>query len=245
MSEIRLGLTSVTFRGKTAGEILGIMEKSGLRYIEWGTDVHAKSEDDARAIRALCDERGVKTVSLGSYYRVGDGDIAAFEADCKIAAVLGAERVRVWLGRKSSCLFTIEEKQAMLGEVRALADVAGQYGVTVAFEFHRKTLNDCGDSCVEFLRELGDTRVKTYWQPFFEGNDAENLSACLSYVDAVHVFSWDAAAHRFPLDAKGGEWREFIKTALPVCRDYILEFVVNDDEDMFMRDAATLKSFFE
>jgi len=140
---------------------------------------------------------------------------------------------------------SIEEKQAMLGEVRALADVARQYGVTVAFEFHRKTLNDCGDSCVEFLRELGDTRVKTYWQPFFEGNDAENLSACLSYVDAVHVFSWDAAAHRFPLDAKGGEWREFIKTALPVCRDYILEFVVNDDEDMFMRDAATLKSFFE
>lgn len=245
MNEIRLGLTSVTFRGKSAEEILGIMEKSGLRYVEWGTDVHAKSEDDARAIRALCDGRGVQTVSLGSYYRVGDGDIAAFEADCKIASILGAGRIRVWLGRKSSRLFTDEEKRAMLSEVRALADVAGQYGVTVAFEFHRKTLNDCGDSCVEFLKELSDPRVKTYWQPFFEGNDAENLDRCLSQVDAVHVFSWDAAAHRFPLDAKADEWREFIKTALPVCRDYILEFVVDDDEDMFMRDAATLKSFFE
>lgn len=245
MNELRLGLTSVTFRNKTVDEILGIMEKSGLRYIEWGTDVHAKSEDDARAIRALCDERGVQTISLGSYYRVGDGDLPAFEADCRIADILGANRIRVWLGRKSSCLFTDEEKRAMLSEVRSLADIAGRYGITLAFEFHRKTLNDCGESCVEFLKALGDERVKTYWQPFFEGNDTANLDACLGFVDAVHVFSWDAAAHRFPLDAKADEWREFVKTSREVCGDYILEFVVNDDEEMFMRDAKTLKSFFE
>ena len=245
MNDIRLGLTSVTFRNKTAEEILDIMERSGLRCVEWGTDVHARSEDDARAIRALCDGRGIETISLGSYYRVGDGDLPAFEADCRIADILGAKRIRVWLGRKSSCLFTDEEKRAMLGEVSALADIAGRYGITLAFEFHRKTLNDCGDSCVEFLNALGDERVKTYWQPFFEGNDTANLDTCLGFVDAVHVFSWVAAAHRFPLDAKADEWRGFIKTARPVCRDYILEFVVDDDEEMFMRDAKTLKSFFE
>ena len=48
----RTGLVSVSFREHTPREILTAMKNVGLRYIEWGSDVHAPA-DDVDALTAL------------------------------------------------------------------------------------------------------------------------------------------------------------------------------------------------
>ena len=242
-SSYRLGFTTVTFRQKSAAEIVDLARRNGVKYIEWGADVHAKSEDDARAIRALCDENGITSISLGSYCRVGDGDVESFARDCKIAKILGASRIRVWLGRKGSADVSADEREKMIAETRAMSKIARVHGLILAFEFHRKTLTDTGFSCAAFLDSVGDANVKTYWQPFFEGNDAENLDAVVDNVAAVHVFSWDAECHRFPLADKSDEWRAFIEKikSRREKMDFIIEFVMDDSEKQFEKDVETLK----
>lgn len=242
-SSYRLGFTTVTFRQKNAAEIVDLARRNGVKYIEWGADVHAKSDVDARAIRALCDGHGITSISLGSYYRVGDGDLESFERDCRIAKILGASRIRVWLGRKSSADTDKREREKMIAEVRAMSKIAKAHGLILAFEFHRKTLTDTGLSCAAFLGDVGDANVKTYWQPFFEGNDTENLEKVVDDVAAVHVFSWDAECHRFPLNDKADEWRAFIEKikSRHEKMDFIIEFVRDDSEKQFEKDVETLK----
>lgn len=245
-SGYRLGFTTVTFRQKSIPEIIETARKNEIRYIEWGADVHAKDEDSARLIRSLCDEHGIKSISLGSYYRVGDGDMEAFERDCRIGKIIGAGRIRVWLGRKGSAATDDCERAKMADEVRRMANIAKAHGMTVAFEFHRKTLTDTGESCAAFLDGTGG-KAATYWQPFFEGNDNENLDAVLNYISAVHVFSWDAECRRFPLEQKEAEWRAFIEKIKSAheSMDFIIEFVRDDSEKQFSEDVRTLKSWIK
>ena len=243
----RLAFTTVTFRNKNIPEIVDVAVKNGVKFIEWGADVHAKSESDARLIRALCDENGIESISLGSYCRVGDGDLDAFRRDCMIADIIGARRVRVWLGRLGSADTSAETRKKLLDETRKMARVAKEHGITVAFEFHRKTLTDTGASCAAFLRDVGEPNVRTYWQPFFEGNDENNLDAVIDNVAAVHVFSWDAECHRFPLSDKEAEWRGFIEKVRSRHSDMdcILEFVKDDSDEQFKKDVETLKKLLK
>ena len=246
-SGCRLGFTTVTFRQKSIPEIIETARKNEIRYIEWGADVHAKSEGDAQLIRALCDKNGITSISLGSYCRIGDGDLDAFRRDCVIADIIGARRVRVWLGRCGSEDTTDETRKKFIAETREMARIAREYGIVVAFEFHRKTLTDTGASCAAFIRDVGEPNVRTYWQPFFEGNDKENLDAVADSVAAVHVFSWDAECHRFPLSDKEAEWRGFIEKVRSHHEniDFILEFVKDDSDEQFKKDVEMLKKLLK
>lgn len=239
---MRFGFTSVTFRNKSAKEICEIALQNGIKYIEWGADVHAKSASDAAEIRALCDGYGIKTVSLGSYFRVGDDDILPFERDCESAEILGAKKIRVWLGRESSISTSAETRAKLISQTRTLADIAEKHGLVLAFEFHKKTYNDSAEKCLEFISDVGKPNVKTYWQPFSFGNDESELALILPELCEVHMFSWDENNVRFPLDAKEREWRIFLDTISDKSQiDFILEFVKDDDDVQFARDVQTAK----
>lgn len=239
----RICFTSVTFRKKTPAEICRIACENDVKFIEWGADVHVKNKEEAENVRAICDENGITSVSLGSYYRVGDGIPSDFERDCIDAYILGCKRIRVWLGRCGSSETSAEIKSVLLSEARALSVTAEKYGLTLAFEFHKKTYNDYGKASFDFIKECGHGNIGTYWQPFSYGNDIENLKAVLPCLSAVHVFSWDENNVRFPLAYKTEEWKEavsyILKTGKP--QDFIMEFVKDDSEEAFKEDVKTLR----
>ena len=69
----KLGLVSISFRHHTPREILETMKSCGLRYIEWGSDVHAPAEK-AEEVAALTKEFGIECCSsdrAGILYRRG------------------------------------------------------------------------------------------------------------------------------------------------------------------------------
>ncbi len=251
MKSYKLGFTTVTFRQKTPEEICQIARQNNIFHIEWGTDVHVPTPEKAREVRTLCEEYGLETVSLGAYYRLGAPSNPSFSETLEIAEILGADRIRLWLGTKSSFAYTPEERGALINEIAMLMQEAEPYGIQIAFEFHRKTLNDNGESALAVLREIDSPAVSTYWQPFFRetpdapfpfSDDLQNLLTVLPHISAVHVFSWDEAAHRFPFASHKEAWRTFLSTLRESpCEELILEFVKDDSEAQFAEDLAVLR----
>lgn len=241
MEKMNVGFTTVTFRRKSAEEIIKTALDNGVFDIEWGGDVHVPDIAAAKRVNALCREYGIRPLSLGSYYRFGAPDAPDFRETAERAAELGADRVRTWLGTKPSSEYTRDEVARMLSAVEDAASVAEGYGVSVAFEFHRKTLNDRGRVSAEFLAACRPS-VTTYWQPFFEGGDEANLSLVKDRVSAAHVFSWNAACERFPLEKEYGFWKRCVAALKDSpCRDLLIEFVTDDSDESFKNDVACLK----
>ena len=163
MKRFKLGFTTVTFRGKTPEQICKIAKKNEVDCIEWGTDVHVPNVDAAKDVRRLCDEYGLQTLSLGAYHRIGVPNDTPFTETLESAKILGAKRIRVWLGKKSSADFTEDEREALMAETRSLLREAEAYDIQLAFEFHRKTMNDTGASSRRFLDEISEKNLSTYW----------------------------------------------------------------------------------
>ncbi len=252
MKRFRIGFTTVTFRKKTPEEICRLAKKNEIDCLEWGTDVHVPNAEAARQVRCLCDEYGLDTVSLGAYHRIGAQNETPFSETLESAKILGAKRIRVWLGKKSSADFTEAERTALIDETKALLREAEAYGMEIAFEFHRKTFNDTGASSRKFLEDINEKHLSTYWQPFFREtpdkdfpfqDDKENLLAVLPYISAAHVFSWDEEANRFPFARHLGAWKVFIDLLRESpCEDLIMEFVPRDSAVQFEADLAVLKN---
>ena len=64
----------------------------------------------------------------------------------------------------------------------------------------------------------------------------------LPYLTNVHVFHWEGADVRYPLERGAADWRAYIALAGSE-RDYIMEFVQDDDPERFIQDARTLREW--
>lgn len=244
------GLVSITFRKLTPAEVVGLVRKAGLRGIEWGGDVHVPHGDIGRAreVRALTEEAGLKVAAYGSYYRAGWSETNGlpFKHVLDSAVELGAPTIRVWAGNKGSADMSGHERLAVLEDLRRIAGLAGQVGVSISTEFHGGTLTDTNESAEALLAEVGHANLFTYWQP----HNGEETAACVAGLKAVagrvsnvHVFHWwPTSAERHPLAEGTARWAEFWRElkALPGERFAMLEFVPGDAEEAFYRDAATL-----
>lgn len=242
-----LGMTSVTFREKTIEEITALAKSAGLSMIEWGADRHVLPLDfDAvKNARIQMEKNELLCPSYGSYYRMVEKDEDAFRAICKTSQALGAGIVRTWLGRTGSEKITHEQYATLLEETKKLSAIADEYGQTLAFEFHGKTLNDNGESSVAFLSDCAKENVKTYWQPLSYSDNEKNLSLVLPYLCAVHVFTWDDDHKRYPLADGTQQWKKYLQILkdADISTKLIMEFVKNDTAEQFLTDAAVLRNW--
>jgi sugar phosphate isomerase/epimerase len=242
-----LGMTSVTFREKTIEEITALAKSAGLSMIEWGADRHVLPLDfDAvKNARIQMEKNELLCPSYGSYYRMVEKDEDAFRAICKTSQALGAGIVRTWLGRTGSERITHEQYATLLEETKKLSAIADEYGQTLAFEFHGKTLNDNGESSVAFLADCAKENVKTYWQPLSYSDNEKNLSLVLPYLCAVHVFTWDDDHKRYPLADGTQQWKKYLQILkdADISTKLIMEFVKNDTAEQFLTDAAVLRNW--
>lgn len=240
-----IGFTTVTFRKKSRREVCEIAVKIGIKYLEWGGDIHLPPDDDIalQEVISLQKEFGLTAVSYGSYYRLGAENYPLWEQIVNTADKIGARMIRIWQGDCSSQNVSAEKLQAMVNETKRLADIANEKGLTVAFEFHKNTNNDTGKSAVEFLTAVNKPNVKTYWQPFSTDVDIENLKAVLPYLVCVHIFEWNEKGKRYSLKHGVDKWSEFLKiignsNAEPYL---IMEFVKHDSRHQFAKDVKILR----
>lgn len=243
------GMTSVTFRKKSVEEVIEITTKAGLDGIEWGGDVHVPAGEllKAKEIDKKTKEAGLKVLSYGSYHTLLQDDVNDFKKVLKTANVMGIDCIRIWAGKVDINKVTGEEFIKASQELKAICKIAYEDGIFISLEKHRKTLTHTTESTLRLLELTDCENLRTYWQPSLELSVEENCQSIRllrPYISNVHVFKWNYMKERFPL-LEGKEWPLYIselKADLNI-QSFILEFVKDDSDEAFIKDAATLKKW--
>ncbi len=252
-SQLTSGLVSITFRKLSPDEIIGLVEKAGLRCVEWGGDVHCPPDDpaNAREVGRRTRAAGLEVAAYGSYYRLGkpESEQPPFERVVEAAAALEAPSIRVWAGTKGSAETDPAERARLVEEGRRIGDVAEKAGLSIAFEYHANTLTDTTESAATLFDEINHPRVLSLWQPRAAEPVEANLVALAGVLPRlvnVHVFHWtfpNGTRERRPLAEGREDWRQYLEMVRSTGRPHacMIEFVRDDDPGAFLRDAEELK----
>ena len=243
------GMTSVTFRKKSVEEVIEITTKAGLDGIEWGGDVHVPAGEllKAKEIANKTKEAGLKVLSYGSYHTLLQNDVNDFKKVLKTANMMETDCMRIWAGKVDINKVTSEEFIKASQELKEICKIAYEEGIFISLEKHRKTLTHTTESTLRLLELTDCENLRTYWQPSLELSVEENCKSIRllkPYISNIHVFKWNYMKERFLL-SEGKEWPLYIselKADLNI-KSFILEFVKDDSDEAFLKDAATLKKW--
>ena len=239
-----LGLVSVSFRQHTPKEILAAVREAGLSFIEWGSDVHAPTDDRKRLedIAAMQKEYGITCSSYGTYFRLGQTPVSELDSYIRVAKLLGTDILRLWCGTKSGKDMTESERSFLLSECRQAAELAKKSGVTLCMECHKNTFTEDPDDAVWLMEKIKSDCFRMYWQPFQWQTAEENAKVAKKlapYAEHVHVFNWKGDC-KLPLSEAIGEWRTYLGQ-MPAPRALLLEFMPNGTVEELKGEAASLK----
>lgn len=227
----KTGLVSVSFREHTPREILTAMKNVGLRYIEWGSDVHAPADngETLAGLAALQREFDIACCSYGTYFRIGQDSPQEIIRYIRAATVLGTRTLRIWAGNRSSEDCTPEEKGRFIEECKRLAAIAEEQAVTLCLECHNGTMTDRADSALELMERVNAQHFRMYWQPNQFCSREVNLAYAeklADYTDTIHVFNWQGT-ERFPLSMGIEDWRQYLQR-FSGDETLLLEFMPDD-----------------
>jgi sugar phosphate isomerase/epimerase len=243
-----LGLTSISFRKLGAERIISLVKQAGLDGIEWGGDIHVPPGDSALAarIKERTQKEGLAVFSYGSYYHLLK-DSENFSPVLETAAALGAPMIRIWAGGLPSAQADTGYYEKAAAELHDVCARAAEHGIRIGLEYHRGTLTDTCDSAQKLLSLAACENLSTYWQPNPDLPLAEHsreIELLLPRVSSIHVFHWEKNNVRRPLAEGESVWKEYMRL-LGKERNYIMEFVLDDNEDNFLADAESLKRMIQ
>lgn len=239
------GLVSITFRKLNSSEIVQLCKESDLKLIEWGGDIHVPAGDSttAEGVRAMTEQAGLATTCYGSYWRAEED--VPFEPVLKSAVALGAPKIRIWAGAKSSERTSDLEWAEIRDRILFAADQAEAHGIGLTLEIHPNTLTDYPQPALRLLTSL-EKRVTAHWQPSPYLNPEQNFSflqLVAPFISGFHVFHWltnQGEVERRPLAEGLKDWHNFLSLAPPGSHPLMLEFVRSDEPGQLNADAAAL-----
>ena len=246
----KTGLVSITFRQKSTEEIIDLAQKNRLDGIEWGSDVHVPvgNLENARAVGNETRAAKLEVVAYGSYYRAGAENEFQFYQVLETAVALGAPAIRVWAGNKGTERTTEKEWQTVAEDLHRIGELADRENVQVHLEYHDATLTDSAENTMNLLKAVDHPNLFTYWQPsvgIFTDARLASIGQVAPRLANVHVFNWDFI-FRLPLVVGRNQWQRFIDKIDSIQSEYLsdryfmLEFVKDDDETQFKKDAQVL-----
>lgn len=235
------GLVSVTFKTKSADDIVELCRNAGLKTIEWSEGWHIPEDDpvEAERIGILTRDSGLSVAEYGSYYKLGKG--MDFRKRIVNARALGTDTIRIWAGDRASAAVPSAERKSMVEEARRVADMADAEGMRIVLEWHRETLTDTNESGLSFIKAVDRANFLTLWQPTMAlsiPERCEGLQAIGKRLVNLHVYYWTEEG-RHPLKEGREYWKRYLSN-VEGCHSLLLEFVKDDSERQFHEDAAEL-----
>lgn len=239
-----IGLVSVSFRKHTPEEILHAMGQCGLKFVEWGSDIHAPCTnlDKVKSIAMAQAAAGITCCSYGTYFRLGENKPEELVDYIKAAKILGTNILRLWCGNVGSQSCTEQQREALYADCRKAAEIAGAYGVILCMECHNGTLTDRKESALALMQAVDSPAFRMYWQPNQLRTEQENLAYAKllnPYIVHVHAFNW-TCNERFPLAEAYEQWQNYRKV-LPAGATMLLEFMPDDRIESLKAEADALR----
>lgn len=237
------GLVSISFREHSPEEIISAAERNRLRFIEWGSDVHAPRQEDARLteITTLQAESTISCCSYGSYFRLGFTPLEELPEYIRAAKHLGTRIIRIWAGRKKASDCSPEERQAFLALCTQAAEIAREQDVVLCLECHRRSYTETNEGALELMEHVSSPHFRMYWQPNPDISVDENLSYIRSlreYITHIHVFHW-VGDRRLPLKDGLAIWEKYL-SEFKGDHHLLLEFMPDDRIESLSEEAAAL-----
>lgn len=237
----KLGLVSISFRDRTPREVLEAMKHTGLKYIEWGSDIHAPAHKAAE-VAALTKEYGMECCSYGTYFRLGTTPLEELEQYISAAQTLDTNILRLWCGSKNSEDYTAGERETLFEACKEAADIAKHRGVILCMECHNNTFTNRKEAAHLLMQSVNSRHFRMYWQPNQYRTEAENLeyAALLApYTEHLHVFNWEGA-EKYPLREAVVRWQKYLSCfpGDPYC---LLEFMPDNRIESLAEEARALK----
>lgn len=237
------GLVSISFRDQSPEKILFTAAGCGLKFVEWGSDVHAPCNDMVHLERlaAMQQQYGLRCCSYGTYFRLGFTPMEELEQYIRAAKALGTDHLRIWAGRKKSEDLTPEERQAFLALCAEAAQIATAHDVVLCLECHRRSYTETKEGALELMQQIDSPHFRMYWQPNPDVSTEENLAYIRSlreYITHVHVFHW-APMVRLPLHSGLHIWKQYL-AALGGVHHLLLEFMPDDRIASLPQEAGAL-----
>ncbi len=243
-----IGLVSISFREHSPEKILNAMSESGLRLIEWGSDVHAPCNDfeKLKSISELQKERNIACSSYGTYFRISENSCDEIFEYIKAAKILGTDILRLWCASKSYALLTDKEKEKILSDCIELSKIAEKEGIILCLEFHPNTYTDDAEATLSLIKQVNSKNFRTYWQPnqfkSFEEN-TESAALLADYTKIVHIFNWDEK-NRYPL-AQGSKKLSAYLKHFKNGQVVLLEFMPDNRIESLAREVKALREIIK
>lgn len=224
----KTGLVSVSFRPLSPEEILQGMVKAGLKYIEWGSDVHAPYADEARLdeLVGLMKKYDITCCSYGTYFRMGITPMEELRGYLKAAKKLGTNIARIWAGKARVDEQTPEWRQELIGMARQAAKIAEEEGVIICTECHKGTVTETKEYALELMEAVNSPYFRTYWQPngVTVEDNVEYIRLLKPYIDHLHVYNWKDGV-KLPLADAIDAWKSYAKELDDKEHFLLLEFM--------------------
>jgi sugar phosphate isomerase/epimerase len=176
-------------------ELLEPVANSGFRGVEvW--QHHVTSLDDAALteLRTKADDLGLDFPVLGIYpnLHLGASDGEEALADSlrllDVAATLGANTVKLFVGSKASYDLTEMEEANTVASLETLAEAAEDRDLLLAGETHANTLFDSVETVKMSLQEIDRDDLEVCFQPFDSKNTEQAIADYTALADhVIHV----------------------------------------------------------
>ena len=242
------GLVSVSFRGFSADDIIGLAAGAGLSCIEWGSDIHAPRDKDniLLYIAKKQKEAGLYCSSYGTYFTLGRDTTDQLYEYIRAARILGTDTLRIWCAKKGYREHTAEEREVLISEAKRAAQIAESCGVRLCLECHGNTYTDEAEGALDIMREVGSSSFLMYWQPNQNKSEEQNVEYAKKispYTVNIHVFNWKGKG-KYPLSEASDIWREYLRS-FDGTQKLLLEFMPDGSPDSLGREAAALRDIID
>lgn len=192
MSKIKLALSSRTLAGLEPQKIVEIASNAHIDGIEWAARPHLPhgQAEKAEALMMLTLRNGLTNSSYGSQYQIGLADqpnsrYQDFAAIIETCRYLQIPVIRIWASpvRPSGLL----QRAAFNAQIHRIADMAGNYGMSLALEPHIKSHISRYRDLLDLIEGIDHPYFKACWSPLPDSLDGPRSARLGSSTAIVHT----------------------------------------------------------
>lgn len=240
---LKTGVVSVSFRALDVDSVIKITKEAGLKYIEWGSDVHAPYVD-AEKIKYIAKAQkaaGISCSSYGTYFKLGEHGTNELYGYIEAAKILGTNVLRLWCGNKNHELLTPRERDFLISESKKAAKIAEQTGAILCMECHPNSFTNSLEGALDLMQSVNSPAFRMYWQYSHKATLEENVEYATKiapYTENVHVFYFEEGKKK-TLAAGKELWEKYIP-CFSGTQHFLLEFMPDSRPESLPAEAAAL-----